>query len=60
MKKLIALLLTFVLALGLLTACGSVTATEETVTCGEDQLERTGIQLYVPSSAENVQWQVLV
>ena len=56
MKKLFNLLLTFLLLLSLLTACGGSTA--ETVT-EEEQLARTGITLLAPDGAEDVIWQVL-
>lgn len=56
MKKLFTLLLTFLLLLSLLTACGGSSA--ETVT-EEEQLARTGITLLAPDGAEDVIWQVL-
>lgn len=56
MKRIRTLLPALLLALCLLTACGSFT--EETVT-QEEQLARTGISLLPPEDAENVTWQVL-
>ena len=62
MKRLLALLLALLMAVSLLSGCGGEkkkTFTAETVTCGEDQLAQTGIQLYVPDYTDELTWLVL-
>lgn len=60
MKRRIAVFLSFVMLLALLTACGNKASyTQEVVADGAEQEERTGIRLYAPMEAENPEWFVI-